>query len=280
LALLKANRTPIENPLQMGVVMGSKDQKSAPRLVDANSGVLSLSADGSVNWPRTLRLAKHASGDGVTRAVVTTAASETDVLLRRMPHLSGLLQQHSVSLAVTPAVELSLQRDLFEQVVHLSTILGGLHRRHVLLRIPCETTLPILPVVDSLRRMRLSTILLAPERCDRFRNDASELKKIVSLGGLVQLSAASLTDQTDRRRIGFCRHLIRQGLCHFVASESGRHHDLPISLSEAYRVITKWVGHEVAAAICCHNPSRLFDGDCIEATPRRRSLLKVFLRAA
>ncbi len=260
--------------------MGSKDQKSALRMVDANSGVLSLFADGSVDWPRTLRLAKHASGDGVARAVVATTASETDALLRRMPQLSGLLQQHSVSLAVTPAVELRLQRDLFEQAAHLSDILGGLHRRYVLLRIPYDTTLPILPVIDSLSRMNLMTILLAPERCDRFRHDASELRKIVSLGGLVQLSAASLSDQTDRHRIGFCRHLIRQGLCHFVASESGRHHDLPISLSEAYRVIAKWVGHDVAAAICCYNPSRLFDGDCIEASPRHRSLLKVFFRTA
>jgi protein-tyrosine phosphatase len=261
--------------------MGSKEQTFAPRLVDANSGMLSLSADGSVNWPRTLRLAKHASGDGITRAVVTTTASETDALLRRTPHLIGLLQQHSVSLAVTPAVELRLQSDLFEQAIHVSTILGGLHRRYVLLRIPCDTTLPILPVVDSLRRMQLTTILLAPERCDRFQHDPSELKKILSLGGLVQLSAASLTDQTDRNRIKFCRYLIRQGLCHFVASESGRHHDLPISLSEAYCVITKWMGHELATAICCHNPSRLFDGECIEATPRRRSLmLKVFSRAA
>ena len=260
--------------------MGSKDQKSAPPLVDANSGMLSLLADGSVNWPRTLRLAKHACGDGIRRAVVTAASSDADALLHRMPHLLGLLHQHSLSLAVTPAVELRLQSDLFEKVVHLSQILGGLHRRYVLLRVPTDTNLPILPVVDSLRRMKLTTVLLAPERCDRFRQDASELKKIVSIGGLVQLSAASLTDQTDRHRIGFCRYMIRQGLCHFVASESGRHHDLPISLSEAYRVMAKWVGHELAAATCCRNSGRLFDGDRIEATPQRRSLLKVFSRAA
>ena len=212
--------------------------------------------------------------------MVTAASSDADVLIRRMPHLSGLLQQHSVSLAVTPAVELRLQSDLFEQVVHLSQIMGGLHPRYVLLRVPSDTHLPILPVVDSLRRMKLTTILLAPERCDRFRHDASELKKIVSIGGLLQLSAASLTDQTDRHRIGFCRHMIRQGLCHFLASESGRHHDLPISLSAVYRAIAKWMGHQVAGTICCLNPTRLFDGKAIEAAPRRRTLLKVFTCAA
>lgn len=264
----------------MGVVMGSKDLKSVPPLVDANSGMLSLSADGSVNWPRTLRLAKHASSDGVTRAVVTTSVSDTDALCRRMPHLLGLLQQHSIPLAVTPAFELSLQRDLFEQAVHVSTILGGLHRRYVLLRVSRDTELPLLPVVDTLRRMKLTTILLAPERCGRFQRDASELKKIVSMGALLQLSAASLMDQTDRNQIGFCRQLVRQGLCHFVATESGRYHDLPISLSTVYHVIAKWVGHQIAGAICCTNPTRLFDGDCIEAPTRRQGLLRLFSRAA
>lgn len=260
--------------------MGSKDLQSVSPLVDANSGMLSLSADGSVNWPRTLRLAKHASSDGVTHAVVTTRVSDVDVLCRRMPHLCGLLQQHSIPLAVTPAFELSLRHDLFEQAVLVSTILGGLHRQYVLLRVPCDSALPIVPVVDSLRRMKLTTILLAPERCNRFQRDTAELKKILSMGALVQLSAASLTDQTDRHRIGFCRHLIRQGLCTFVASESGRHHDLPISLSEAYGVIAKWAGHQTAEAICCNNPTRLFDGDHIESPARRQGLLRLFSRAA
>ena len=259
--------------------MGSKDQKSAAWLVDANSAMLSLSSDGSVDWPRTLRLARHALHDGVRRAVVAGTHAGMDVMVRRMPHLSCLLQQHSIPVEVTPAVELSLRSDLFEQVVHVSTIMGGLHRRYVLLRVPDDTILPIAPVVESLREMRLTTILLAPERCIRFRRDPSELKRIVSIGGLVQLSAASLTDQTDRERVKFCRHLVRKGLCHFVASESGRHHDMPISLSEAYGMIARWSGLAVADAICCHNPSRLWEGERIEETPRR-SILTIFSRAA
>ena len=66
LGFVKSQSNTNRKPFQLGDGMGSKDQKSAPRLVDANSGMLSLLADGSVNWPRTLRLAKHACGDGVT----------------------------------------------------------------------------------------------------------------------------------------------------------------------------------------------------------------------
>lgn len=242
--------------------------------------MLSLSDDGSVNWPRTLRLARHASDDGIAQAVVSTTVAGVDVLCSRMPHLLGLLKQHAIPLRVAPALELSMRFDLFEQAIHVSTIVGGLHRRYVLLRVPGDSGLPIVPVVESLRRMNLTTILLAPERCDRFRRDDSELKKIVRSGALVQLSAASLTDQTDRHRASLCKSWIRSGLCHFVATESGRHHDLPISLSEAHRLVFKWAGRTVADALCCHNPLRLFDGEGIRAAPRPKSRLSFFSRAA
>jgi protein-tyrosine phosphatase len=260
--------------------VGSKDRMSDARLADANSGMLSLSGEGSVNWSRTLTMAKHAFRDGVRQAVVTTPRESMNSLQRRMPHLQSLLNQHSIPIEVTAAVELTLQSDLFDQVVHVSTVFGGLHRRYVFLRVPCVTALAIAPVVESLRRMNLTAIVLTPERCDRFRRDPTKLKRIVSLGGLVQLSAASLTDQTDRDRIKLCRHLIRQGLCHFVGSESGKHHDIPISLGDAYRSIVKWSGFEVADSICCHNASRMAVGECIDAVPKRRSILKIFSRAA
>jgi tyrosine-protein phosphatase YwqE len=260
--------------------MGSTVQTSSTRLVDANSGMLSLSSDGSVNWPRTLRLAEFAYHDDVERVIVTAPYSCIDVLHRRLPHLTSLLSQHRVPMEIAPAIEFSLSRDLFDRVVHTSLVFGGPVRRYVFLRIPSDCRLPVSPVVESLQRMNLTPILLAPERCDRFRENDSELRQIVSGGGMIQLSAASLLDQTDAARIRLCRHLIRKNLCHLVATESGRHHDLPISLRDAYQVILRWSGQDVSDAVCCHNPSRVFDGKSVEATPQRRSVMKIFSRAA
>ena len=45
--------------------MSSSEQTTTCRLADANSGMLSLSPDGSVNWPRTLRLAEFAHREQV-----------------------------------------------------------------------------------------------------------------------------------------------------------------------------------------------------------------------
>ena len=256
------------------------ERQSRASLVDSNSAMLSLASDGSVNWPRSLRLASFAYREDVERAIVTAAPSCIDVLQRRMPHLEGLLSQHCIPIEVAPAIELTLQQDLFDRVVHASTVLGGPLRRYVFLRIPPDSRLPIVAVVEALRKMNLSPILLAPERCERFREDDSELERIVSAGGLIQLAAASLLDQTDRRRVRFCRQLIRKGLCHLVATESGRYHDLPISLSDAYQNILRWAGPAKADALCRHNPSCVFDGEPLAVAPRRRRVLRLFSRAA
>ena len=280
-------RTPSK---RQGVVMGSKRRNivgtrnrtgtTRTPLVDANSGMLSLSTDGSVNWPRTLRLAEFAFRDEIGRVIVMAPHACLEILHRRLPHLTGLLSQHRIPMQIAPAVEFRLSNDLFDQVIHTSLVFGGPVRRYVFLRTPPDCRLPIVPVVESLRRMNLTAILLAPERSIRFREDDSELRRIVSLGGLIQLSAASLLDATDRLRIRFCRQLIRKGLCHFVATESGRHHDLPISLGDAYQAILGWAGADVADALCRHNPSRVFEGKPIEVNPRRQSILRIFSRAA
>ncbi len=260
--------------------MGSKDHTSIPRLVDASSGMLSLSSDGSVNWPRTLRLAKHAWRDGVQQAIVITDFACHDVLHRRMPHFLGLLSQHQIPIEVLGALEMTLHSDLFAQVELSSNLIAGPVQRYVFLRLSAETTLPILPVIESLRDKGFTTVIMVPERCTRFRDGISELQQIVSIGGLLQLSAASLLDQSDRGRIRFCRQLIRKSLCHVVATESGRHHDLPISLSEAYAAIARWEGLEVANALCCCNPNCLFEGRPVDATPKRQTIRRYFSRAA
>ncbi|MFK8114637.1 MAG: CpsB/CapC family capsule biosynthesis tyrosine phosphatase [Rubripirellula sp.] len=258
-------------------MLEARNPSSTVPLADANSGMLTVSNGGGVNWPRTLRFAQQACQDGVTHAVVSSDRSDLETLLQRMPHLKGLLQQHELPIHVTPMVELTLQADLFEQVIYLSLLVGGVHRRYVFLRNQSAVQMPIVPVVQTLKQMHLTTVLLAPERQAHFREDDRELKQIIAGGGLIQLSAASLLDQTDTARVQWCRRVIRSGLCHFVASESGRHHDLPISLQQAYQTIRRWTNQSVADRLCRQNSMQMFAGDAISvAPPKQDGLLAKF----
>lgn len=253
--------------------MNRPDQRN-PTLVDMNNGLLSATSDGGIDWPRTLRFAKHAAESGVTEMVVTMKMGQADALMRRMTQLRSLLEQHSLELRVSPGMEMGLHSELFDHVIHTATVVGGLHRRYVLLRVMPDNPIGVTSVVDSLRSMGLMTILVSPERVERFRSDPSELKTIVRLGGRLQLSASSLLDDTDRKRVKFCKAIVRDGLCHCVASESGRHHDLPISLAEAWRVIAKWRDRKTADRLCRDNPRAVLEGRPIGASsrPKKRRL--------
>lgn len=259
--------------------MESRNQDNQPLLVDSNSGVLSFSADGNVNWPRALRLIRQAQSSRVGQMVVTTSLSQMYTMLDRMQQLDGMKKQHAICLEFTPAVELKLTQCLFEEAVHVSTVVGGLHRRYIFLRLP-EVALPIVPVIRSFRHMKLTPVLLSPERFSRYLDNASDLVRCVQSGALIQLSAASLMDQTDRDRVQFCKFLIRKNLCHLVASETGRYHDLPISLGDAYQTITRWFGRSRADAICCDNPGKVFVGEDLRAPTSRRRKLNPFSRSA
>lgn len=248
-------------------------------LVDGNTAILSVSPDGAVDWPRSLRLAAAMYADGVHGVVVTSPPESIDVMQRRVPQYSAQLSQHGVSMQITMAVELTMQLDLLEWAQRLARIGIGPCKRYVYLRVADDNVLPVGMVVRRLVDMNLVPILLAPERCRQFRGQIREVKKLVADGALVQISAASLIDRTDPARIRFCRRLIRQQLCHMVASESGRHHDLPISIREAFELIERWSGKEMARQLCGSNPSQIFSGQPLELKPTHVSVWP-FRRAA
>lgn len=248
------------------------------KLADVSSGILQCRSTGSVDWPKTLRLAKKAADQGIGHALIVADASMIDVVHRRMPHLKSLLVSHGIPLTVQAAVELSMGTDLFERVVRTSTLFEGLHRRYVLLRIPPETRMTVAPVVESLKRMNLKTILVAPERCEWLRSKPDEWQRMTAAGALIQLSSASILDRTDPARVRFCRQLVRDHRCHFVASESGRHHDLPISLADAFTMIAGWAGEEFATTVCHDNAIRLISNEPIEMSTRTKLRLHRWLR--
>lgn len=238
-------------------------------LVDGNTAILSVSTDGGVDWPRSLRFAASLYADGVRAIVVTSRPECFDVMQRRVPQFTAQLSQHGVFLRVAMAVELTLQNDLFEWTDRLAHSAIGPAKRYVYLRVASDNVMPVEMVIGRLVEKNLVPILLAPERCQQFREQPRRLAELIKRGALVQLSAASLCDASDSDRVRFCRRLIRKGDCHMVASESGRHHDLPISLCEAYELVASWTGLESADRLCKEHPSAILKGHALSERPRQ-----------
>ncbi|TWU60419.1 hypothetical protein Poly51_06950 [Rubripirellula tenax] len=237
-------------------------------MADINSGIFRCSADGNVHWPKSLRFAELAAEDGIRRAVAVTNFGTMDTVVRRLGLFNALLIRHRVELEVKAAVEFSLGSDLFNQIVRAATVMGGLNRHYVMLRIHPGTSLPIASVVETIRKMHLRTILVAPERCDALVHRPTEWKRLASAGALIQFSAKSLLDESNPRRIRFCRSMIREGRCHFIGTELGRDDGTSVSLAEAFRVIARWADIETATNLCWGNTNCVWENQPVQVSDR------------
>lgn len=229
-------------------------------LTDIHAGLLDVTDHGTVNWGRSLRLARQIAHQGVRQAVVTVDGDAIDTVARRLPHLQALIDQNAIDLNVRIVARLRLRSDLFDRVVRTSTIIGGLNRRFVFLTIAPENRLPVAPIVEQLRQMNLTSILIAPEKCDAMQKRPSEWERVRRAGGLVQVSAASLMPSADRLRRRFATSLIRSAHCQFIGSEigDGIHGDRPTTIADGFPMVARLVGEEVASQLCHANANDLF----------------------
>jgi tyrosine-protein phosphatase YwqE len=245
-------------------------------LTDIHAGLLDVTDRGTVNWGRSLRLARQIAIQGVRQAVVTVDGDAIDTVARRLPHLQALIDQNAIDLNVRVVARLRLRSDLFDRVVQTSTVIGGLNRRYVFLTLAPENRLPVAPIVEQLRSMNLTTILIAPEKCEAMRQRPSEWERIRKAGGLIQVSAASLLRSTDRPRRRFAESLIRSEKCHFIGSEIGGVHctggdDPPTTIAEAFPMIVRLAGQDAGNQMCHANADDLFhDHPVIRRTPPAR----------
>ncbi len=280
--------------------MRSGNPTSPAGLVDCNAQLISAGSSGRIDWGATLERARTLRSQGVEKAVVTTPRKQLDLLRRRVPQMQELLRQQELGLQVTPCVELEMHSELFDHIIHTATVLGGVSRHYVFLRVAHDNTAPVLPVVDAIRRMRLTPIIVSPERVARFRQDPSEVDAIVKLGGRLQLSTASICEPPDRDTLRFCRRLIRSRLCHLVATgQAPIHHasvdesnvaeaatslpgNQPATLAAAWQRVASWEDELLATALFRDNPASVFRGDLIEPLPKRsvRRFFSTFRRSA
>jgi tyrosine-protein phosphatase YwqE len=235
----------------------------AEKLSDIHGGLLDVTDHGTVNWGRSLRLARQIAHQGVCQAIVTVDGDAIDAVVRRLPQLQSLIDQNGIDLNVRVAARLRLRSDLFDRVVRTSTLIGGLNRRYVFLTIAPENRLPVAPVVEQLRSMNLTTVLIAPEKCPAMRTRPSEWERIRKAGGLVQVSAASLLRSADRPRRRFAENLITSSRCQFIGSEAGDvvvsdQTDRPTTIADAFPIVVGLVGQDLANELCHRSADDLF----------------------
>lgn len=138
------------------------------------------------------------------------------------------------------------------------------NRSFLLLELPPFVLPPIASlahIICSLKNKQITPIISHPERNLPIRSDISVMKKLLSLGALFQVTAASIFARGETRKS--VMEMIRRRYVHVVASDAHNARERPPVLSDAFWRIALDFSEKEAKRLFQENPLKIVMGEPI-----------------
>lgn len=232
-------------------------------MIDIHHHLLYGVDDGSPDLETSIRMAEMAAADGITHVVCTPHAIERFPLQPEVnaQRLATLRQHIGNKLTLGLGCDFHLSYDNIEDALKTPQkyTINGLNYLLVEfadLIIPQTTT----ETFYELTLAGARPIITHPERNLYLQRHPERLEEWVSKGCLVQVTANSLTGRFGKQaqQLGF--EFMNKGWVHFIATDAHNVESRPPIMSQAYDLIARRYGPEVASRLCVTNPHAVFEG--------------------
>ncbi|MDX9745501.1 MAG: CpsB/CapC family capsule biosynthesis tyrosine phosphatase [Syntrophales bacterium] len=266
-------------------------------MIDVHCHILPFLDDGPKTMDEALEMCRIASDDGIHTIVATPHCyqgkypNSTTSILPVYEALRNKIRSIGIPINLHAAGEVHIDPDLVSFLEENPGLcIGG---RFVLIEIHPDTVPP--SIVNFLFHMRLAgftPILTHPERNRMVQARPDILADWISGGGLVQITAMSLTGHFGSRARETVFSLLERGWVHCVASDAHSSTGRTPVLSGAVPLLDQHVGREGTEVLLEGNPRRMLDGrelsavfpaawpyrkTGMEMAPKKKSLLAGFL---
>jgi protein-tyrosine phosphatase len=241
--------------------------------VDIHCHVLPALDDGPTGWDESLRMAEIAVQEGVAALVATPhqlggfSHNSAERIRSRWEEFRQLLAENDIPLRVELGADVRLEPELPQKIADGSVLTLGRAGRYVLVELPAEVVLRVESLFPALRRLDVRPVLTHPERSLPLARDIHFLRQWVDLGGIIQLTGASLLGAFGLHVQSAAERLLREGLVHVVATDAhGARRRRPL-FRRVYQRLCEVAGSPVADLLCKENPSRVLAGQEVVAPP-------------
>lgn len=260
-----------------------------PAFTDIHCHLLPGIDDGAVSWNDSLQMAKQAVGEGILTAIMTphqlgNYTHNTGEQIRALTdEFQRRLLSAGIPLQVLPGADVRIDSDMLDRIASGDCLTLGDTRKYVLLELPHELYLPLEPVLEQLSACGITGILSHPERNKGILRQPDVVRRLVSHGCLMQVTADSLTGVFGPAPEQLSRTLIQQGLVHFLATDAHSPRSRRPRMRDAMQLATEIAGEEYARAICCTNPAAVAAGTACPPLPvplERGFFSRLFARRA
>ncbi len=223
--------------------------------------------DGSANIAASLAMARLAEADGTKSLVATphqlgtNSGVSAEAIRQGVADLQNALDSEGIGVSVLPGADVRIEPELPKLVKQGKVLTLADKGKHVLLELPHETFFPLEPLLAALARQGLVGILSHPERNRGIIKNPDVMWDVVEAGGLLQVTAGSLTGAFGRSPQKIAEMCVEERLIHFIASDAHDTKNRPFGMREAYDTILETADEGLAELVCCENPARVVAGD-------------------
>lgn len=230
--------------------------------------------DGAETIEHTLDMARTAVADGIGTIIVTphqlgSSSVRGELIRERTRQLQQILHEHTVPLHIEPGADVRIEPNLASRIQSGDVLTLADKRKHVLLELPHELSIPLGPLLKELRINKMVGILSHPERNLELLVDHKLAYRVVEEGGLLQITADSLLGTFGSKVQRFAEQLVAQGWAHFIATDAHGTKSRPPILSKAFQRVVELADQEIARDLFVRNPAQVAKG--LDVAGGRRS---------
>jgi protein-tyrosine phosphatase len=241
-------------------------------LIDLHIHIIPGIDDGPRTLEEALEMARLAVADGITtvvatphlfshRAVAKDDFNAPETIREAVTAFNRELMAADIPLTVLPGCEVPLFAEIIEYVDTGRVISLNDGGRYISLEMP-DTVIPPATedIIFQLGSRGLTPIITHPERNPIFYEMPQKLTRLISLGCLSQITAASLTGGFGWRVSRFAKKLVRAGLVHLVATDAHSCTRRPPVMSQGLKKLRRLVGDSRAWEMVATLPHTILNG--------------------
>lgn len=239
-------------------------------MIDIHCHILPAIDDGADSLETACAMAEMAITDGITHIVGTPHANQNYAFVPELikQRCNDLQSRFEGRLTFATGCDFHLSFENLQDIRHQPDRFT-LNQKSYLLVEFAEYSIP--PSLDQalhqLQLCGLRPVITHPERNPLIRAQPERLFHWLQQGCYSQVTAQSLLGRFGKLAQEAAERWLDAGAIHFLASDAHNTTSRPLKLKEAYELVTKRRGQDVAKALLIDNPLAAFEGTPLPYVP-------------
>ena len=251
-------------------------------MVDLHCHLLPGIDDGSKSMAISLRLAREATANGVTHALLTPHhmngryVNHKQDVIRRTKEFATELAKHQIPLTVFPGQEVRINGNLLKALNDDDILFADEGGQYLMLEFPDDDVPHYTErMIFYLQQRGITPVIVHPERNTMIMDHPDVLYDLLKKGCLSQITASSYVGTFGKKVARFSKQLIAAGQGYVFASDA---HDLPgrkYEMRQAFEQLESEFGQDLVNRYQ-QNARAIINGDNVPLNELQRIRKKHF----